>query len=81
MLFRSSCLFEHILTAVCALPESQSCHCEQGGLRRGGLTHALAARMPVITEDTRYLAPVIGKSRLQMRQYCQGVRTSKASDV
>ena len=36
------------------------------GLRRGGLTSALDPRMPVITYD-------VGKSKPQMRQYCQGV--------
>ena len=38
----------------------------RGGLRRGGLTPALAPRMLVMTED-------VGKSRPRMRQNCQGV--------
>ena len=38
----------------------------QGGLRRIGLTPALAPRMPEMTKD-------VGKSRPQTRQYCQGV--------
>ena len=34
----------------------------QGGLRRVGLTPALAPRMPVITEDVLYIV-IIGKNR------------------
>ena len=49
----------------------------QGGICRGGLPPALAPHMPVIAEDayndTGMYCRNIGKSRLYVRQHCQGV--------
>ena len=53
-------------------------YCKRG-LRSGGMTPALALRMPINTEDAWYV--FFGKSRLQMRQYCQGVRTLKVNRI
>ena len=54
-----------------------------GGLRLGGLPPVLAPRMLVIAEDcdTYHSVSVICESRLQMRQYCRGVRTLKVRCV